>query len=774
MQTSSPRIRTPFRSAAVALTCWLLPLGALCAQGTEGTPPASTPRELVTRALSALGGPAAVGAATTLRWVAEGRTVIGEQARRPADSAVTVPTRTSYAVELGRRARLTTDVTYPGGIRFLTGVYIDSGGVASVDLLRWRSGWDLARSGPAQGVRAMRELPRLLPHLIVSAALANDSSLHLLPGVERDGFHRDVITAVLTPGARPVRLELDAESHLLLLLASGSARDESSIEFSGYRAEPGPRGPVRVPSRMIQRAGGAMVSDTRVAALTIGGTLAESLFTIPAGYGAPPATPPEPRATALAPGTYRLDGLPGDYHALVVEQGDSLVLVEAPLAGEWATRAIRLLAATLPGKRVRTVVVTHHHGDHVGGIDAFVAEGATIVTGVGVGVALHRQLPDSLGRRLRLIEVADHLRLGSGAQALDVYAVPNEHADGTLIAHQRANGILAQGDLFYLAERGPVPAAFPVTVALRRAVRQRGLRVTTVVGVHGRTGTLVEMDSAIALAAARPPAPSPRAPREWPASVSQAKIDSVFAAARDARARTRAGFRWSMRRSPHFVILSEPNTLSSADLDSITTAAERARAGDLALLGARGPAAPTNLYLVASRARMSDLIGLPVGGFGGGGDAAQFVASPGELPPLRHELMHLLARTAWGQPWRRWVDEGIATSAPGSCDGYDLHELVNDLQRRREAVPIATMEEDYGTVSDLVTYVEGGSFAQFVAERFGKDALHDLWSRGLAGLTGRTGMDAAALESAWQARIAEPRYQRRRVDWNAIRQHGCE
>jgi glyoxylase-like metal-dependent hydrolase (beta-lactamase superfamily II) len=157
------------------------------------------------------------------------------------------------------------------------------------------------------------------------------------------------------------------------------------------------------------------------------------------------------------------------------------------------------MATVAPGMPVRRVFVTHHHGDHVGGLAAYVARGAVLVVAAGLEEAIRRQLPDSLRARVRFDTVATHRGFGDGASRIDAYAVPNAHADGNLAFHLPGAGVLFQGDLFYIPERGPVPTAFPVTLALDRLVRTRGLRVQHVVGVHGRTGSWSEVQRSLAL-----------------------------------------------------------------------------------------------------------------------------------------------------------------------------------------------------------------------------------------------------------------------------------
>lgn len=202
----------------------------------------------------------------------------------------------------------------------------------------------------------------------------------------------------------------------------------------------------------------------------------DAMFAVPPGYSeAPPAAPPSVRE--LAPGAWLLENMPGGYHAMFVDAGESVVVLEAPRDDAFTRTALELIAKTLPGKRVSHVFVTHHHGDHTGGLRAY--EGAAIIAGKDADVALRRQL------ELEAQTVTARTTL----QGIDIIPVHSAHAHSSLVFHVR--GVVFQGDLFYVPERGPVPPAFPVTDELLVAIQ--GLDVHTVAGVHGRPATMDEV-----------------------------------------------------------------------------------------------------------------------------------------------------------------------------------------------------------------------------------------------------------------------------------------
>lgn len=78
----------------------------------------------------------------------------------------------------------------------------------------------------------------------------------------------------------------------------------------------------------------------------------------------------------LADGVYFIRG--SMYNSMVVDQGDNVVVVEAPLYPERSEAIMAWVASTLK-KPVSHLIVTHHHFDHFGGVRAYVAANVPIM-----------------------------------------------------------------------------------------------------------------------------------------------------------------------------------------------------------------------------------------------------------------------------------------------------------------------------------------------------------------------------------------------------------
>jgi len=203
----------------------------------------------------------------------------------------------------------------------------------------------------------------------------------------------------------------------------------------------------------------------------------------------PPA--PTPEATPVGQGVWLLHGN-GGANSVLFEFADHLTMFEAPSSQAWTKAVIDRARATVPGKPLTEVVVSHHHFDHTGGIRQAMAEGLTIIAHKGTEglfreIALRKGTiaPDALGanpRPLKFRAVDDHLQLKDAAMQVDLYhVVSNSHMAEGLFAHVPSSRLSVQGDFFDVGwELYWWQNTYADNIAYRR------LQVDTDVPVHGR------------------------------------------------------------------------------------------------------------------------------------------------------------------------------------------------------------------------------------------------------------------------------------------------
>ena len=227
-----------------------------------------------------------------------------------------------------------------------------------------------------------------------------------------------------------------------------------------------------------------------------------------------PAVPPwaagtAPEAGEVAPGVHVIRV--GGFTSLSAETGDGVVVFEAPepfFGTESIPASNRSAGGTLtpqlleevrkrhPGRTIQRVVVSHHHGDHLGGLGTFSAAGvAALVPSQDVAAARRatQSVPGLLQQprasaRAVVNGVRDVARIGGsrrGIQAINVGA--NPHSAGNLVLWLPADGIMIQGDLFYFDRGSGFQAGRDrMNAFFAQWLRERGLRPKMLFGVHNR------------------------------------------------------------------------------------------------------------------------------------------------------------------------------------------------------------------------------------------------------------------------------------------------
>jgi glyoxylase-like metal-dependent hydrolase (beta-lactamase superfamily II) len=489
------------RMGALALMLAAVPAGA---QEEDGYSMASyrRARAEVEAGLAALGGPA-----PALSFTLEGTRGLRGQSAGPESAGERTPYRVRVMVEPAReRALLEAESHLPGGIVFVFRQAVQGRTGFRIDVPKTRMGPALFELAAPAAAAVRTQAARMVPQLLLAQALARPATLRDLGTVPRDGRPHRAVAYATEEGAQ-VTLFLDAQTRLL----SGYEQLEDNpgvgdVLTAGRFADYAHAAGVRLPTRYQVRQNGELDQDLRYTAVAAG-ALPDSLFTPPAEY-----TPPPPAGAAsvqtVAEGVYVLERVSGAYRSMFVDMGDHVLVVEAPVSSAASETALGLIRQTLPGKPVRYVVVTHRHMDHIGGVRPYVAAGAVLVAPTGAEPALRnltavrRTLAagpvDRAPGEPRVEAVADRrVFQGAGRRVEVISTGGGSHVDAELVVYLPAQRLLYQGDFVTFPDYGGDAPDLPVTRELAALIRRLGLDVETIVGTHGRVGTLAELNQAV-------------------------------------------------------------------------------------------------------------------------------------------------------------------------------------------------------------------------------------------------------------------------------------
>lgn len=358
-----------------------------------------------------------------------------------------------------------------------------------------------ALPGNARGVQ------RWLPHLLIQTALARAGTLRLLGNEGHEGRAQHVISFADVAGSQ-IALYFDAQSDLLTkyeVLGDDPLLGDvlTEIFFSDYRDVNG----LKVPFKSIAKYGGTILWDQTFIEVKINTRPADELFAVTKGAIQGPETygALSPTLTKLAPDVYFLNGISaGDvwfYSQMFVVFKDYVLVVESPLNDGISQAIITKIKEVAPDKPIKYLVPTHYHSDHLGGVRAYIAEGATILTTPGnrnlietIAATPHTIRPDSLSLNQRKVAIeifTDRKIITDGQQTVELYNLgPTPHVDEIVIVYLPKEKILFVSDLMMTRITGPFPPVSATDLDFAKKLRQLNLRVETVANGHGWIGKI--------------------------------------------------------------------------------------------------------------------------------------------------------------------------------------------------------------------------------------------------------------------------------------------
>ncbi len=378
------------------------------------------------------------------------------------------------------------------------------GGTRAVAFVRDGFAWNLA--GTAASAAPVAVAPRVndlwtsTPH----SALAAAKRFNAVAGIAMLGGKAHTTLSFTAPGQLQATVFID-ERKLVTRVESTMPHpvlgDTAAVtEFLDYANSTG--SPGMLPKRIKQSQGGFEVLDIAVSEFNTGTAVDIS---VPDNVR---AAKENVAVQAVSSGVWFLAG--GSHNSVAVELSDQILLIESPLYDGRALAVITAANALVPGKSVKTVVNSHHHFDHAGGLRAAVGEGAQLITSAMAKPYFERVLanpnrvaPDRLaasGRRANIVGVDGKSVLRDSLRTVEIHEMQGSvHAQGFLMVWLPAEKLLIEADAYTPGPPGspPPPAPNANHVNLVNNLDRLGLVPERILPLHGRVVPLSELHAQI-------------------------------------------------------------------------------------------------------------------------------------------------------------------------------------------------------------------------------------------------------------------------------------
>ena len=366
-----------------------------------------------------------------------------------------------------------------------------------VNLVSGQYAWNQPGNAPQPAVAAAEERQLqiwLTPHGFLNGAMQNNATARKGKGgteVSFTAMGKFKVTGTVDSQGMVTKTETRIPNPVL-----GDMLVET--DYSAYKDFTG----VKFPTVIVQKQGGYPLLDLAVTDVKTNVPLD---LTVPDAVKQAKLPPVAVQTQKLGDGLWWLGG--GSHHSVVVEYPTYITVIESPLNDERALAVIAEAKKLVPNKPIKYLVNTHNHFDHLGGVRAFVPEGATIITNAmnkayyeKIFNAPHTLAPDRLSqnpKKATFITVKDKYVLSDGGREIDIIHIENDnHNAGMLMVYIPKEKVLVEADDFTPpAPNGPAPAprAVNFTKNLNANIERLKLDVVTIAPLHGFVVPVAEL-----------------------------------------------------------------------------------------------------------------------------------------------------------------------------------------------------------------------------------------------------------------------------------------
>jgi hypothetical protein len=143
--------------------------------------------------------------------------------------------------------------------------------------------------------------------------------------------------------------------------------------------------------------------------------------------------------------------------------------------------------------------------------------------------------------------------------------------------------------------------------------------------------------------------------------------------------------------------------------------------------------------------------------------------------PIKHEIMHMVAMTAWGMPPQNnyWLNEGLAAYAANNCSGYNVAEIYRYLLEENMLIPIDLLTSDFYKEEEMVAYHQSAYIVEYMISNYGIEKFEEFWKNGFSSFESIYGFSFSQMEAEINKSILETYPKPATIDWENFKNGEC-
>ncbi len=143
-------------------------------------------------------------------------------------------------------------------------------------------------------------------------------------------------------------------------------------------------------------------------------------------------------------------------------------------------------------------------------------------------------------------------------------------------------------------------------------------------------------------------------------------------------------------------------------------------------------------------------------------------------PPIKHELMHIMAPALWGYPTQSqmWLNEGFATLAANECNGYTVEQIYRFFMEEDLLYPIDSFTTDFFATEEMIGYHQSAYIIQYLIDKYGVEKFQQFWQSELAAFESIYGLSYNTMLEQLHKELVEKYPTAPTIDWEVFKE-GC-